>query len=137
MHFIMYFVLTKIKFCLKCYVCFQVIRAHFKVPTWTLVILHILLRKFILYILLAENFIFVDFFAVESDVNPEIYFIVKTRSYKAILKIYRLIPGLTSLPSTLRAKKSTKIILANKIYYNFLRSIRRLQICKISKDHVK
>ena len=61
----------------------------------------------------AVNFIFIDFFAAKvdgSDVNAGI---CKEFSY-------RQIPGLTSLPSTLTAKKSMKMkFLANKIYYNF------------------
>ena len=61
----------------------------------------------------AENFIFIDFVAVKvdgSDVNPGIYL------HENSLQI----PGLTSLPSTLTAKKSMKIeFSADKIYYNF------------------
>ena len=61
----------------------------------------------------AENFIFIDFFVVKvdgSDVNPGIYL------HENSLQI----PGLTSLPSTLTAKKSMKIeFSADKIYYNF------------------
>ena len=61
----------------------------------------------------AENFIFIDLVAVKvdgSDVNPGIYL------HENSLQI----PGLTSLPSTLTAKKSMKIeFSADKIYYNF------------------
>ena len=84
------------------------------------------------------------FFAVKlngSDVNQGICFIVKTRSYRhtenislgsepkkfsysrlvCILKhpgVMRQIPGVKSLPSTSKAKKSTKITFsADKIYY--------------------
>ena len=61
----------------------------------------------------AENFIFIDLVAVKvdgSDVNPGIYL------HENSLQI----PGLTSLPSTLTAKKSMRIeFSADKIYYNF------------------
>ena len=61
----------------------------------------------------VENFIIIDFFVVKvdgSDVNPGIYL------HENSLQI----PGLTSLPSTLTAKKSMKIeFSADKIYYNF------------------
>ena len=61
----------------------------------------------------AKNFIFIDFFAIKvdgSDVNPGICKEVSCR----------LIPGLTSLPSTLTAKKSMKMkFSADKIYYKF------------------
>ena len=63
-------------------------------------------------ILSAENFIFIDCFAVKvdgSDVYPGIW---KQFSY-------RQIPGLTSLLSTLTAKKSMKMKFSvDKIYYN-------------------
>ena len=52
--------------------------------------------------MLAKNFIFIDFFAVKvdgSDVNPGICL------YENSLQI----PALTSLPSTLAAKKSMKM----------------------------
>ena len=61
----------------------------------------------------AENFIFIDFFAVKvdgSDVNPGI----------SLHETSLQIPGLTSLPSTLIAKKSMKMkFSADKIYYKF------------------
>ena len=81
----------------------------------------------------AENFIFIDFFAVKvdgSDVNPGIYLPVYENSLQ--------IPGLTSLSSTLTAKKSMKMeFSADKIYYNFFqenpkitRGYRHLKITK-------
>ena len=61
----------------------------------------------------AENFIFINFFAVKvdgSDVNPGIYL------YENSLQI----PELTSLPSNLTGKKVHEDeISADKIFYNF------------------
>ena len=111
-----------------------------------------------LYILSADNFIFVAFFAVKvngSDVNPEICVIVKTRSYRhtenisldtepnmyylmknkqkfsnpwlvCILKhpgVMRQIPRLTALPSTLRAKISTKIFFGQQDILQFFSEV--------------
>ena len=82
----------------------------------------------LLYILSAENFIFINFFAVkvdESDVNPGICL------YK------NLFPDswVTSLPSTLTAKglwgwnfRPTRYITI------FFRRIQRFHICKIPTD---
>ena len=74
--------------------------------------LWIRLKKIVIY-LVGRNFIFIDVFAVKvdgSDVNPGI---CKEFSY-------RQIPGLTSLPLTLTAKKSMKMkFSSDKIYYNF------------------
>ena len=57
--------------------------------------------------------IFIDFFAIKFDgydVNQE----------SVYMKTSAQIPGLTSLPLTLTAKKSSKIkFSAAKIYYNF------------------
>ena len=48
---------------------------------------------------------------------------------------YGQIPGLTSLPSTLTAKKSMKIkVLADRYITIFFGRIQRLQICKIPTD---
>ena len=45
---------------------------------------------------------------------------------------------MTSLPSTLTAKKSMKMTFSSdKIYYNFLRRIQRLQIFKIPIDVIR
>ena len=79
----------------------------------------------------AENVIFVDVFAVKfdgSDVYPGIS--LYENSFQ--------IPGLTSLPSHLTAKKSMKMkFLAEKVYYSFYsgESIGiQIQIRKISTD---
>ena len=57
--------------------------------------------------------IFIDIFAVKVDGSDVIAGTVKRFSYTQI-------PAMTSLPSTLTAKKSMKIkFSADKIYYNF------------------
>ena len=95
-------------------------RHSLKVSITSVGILHIynlwiLLRKIVIYILSAENFIFIDFFAVKvdgSDVNPGICL------YENSLQIL----GLTSLPSTLTANKSMNMkFSADKIYNIFFR----------------
>ena len=61
----------------------------------------------------AENYIFIDFFAVKVDGSDVTMVSVKRFSY-------RQIPWLTSFPSTLTAKKSMKMkYSADNIHYNF------------------
>ena len=71
------------------------------------------LRKF----LSDENVIFMDFFAVKVDGGD-----VKVTSTQesVYMKTSLQIPGLTSFPSTLTAKRSMKMTFSSdKIYYNF------------------
>ena len=72
------------------------------------------MRKTAIYLVCRKINLHRLFFAVKvdgNDVKPGICLYMKTSAH---------IPGLTSLPLTLTAKKSPKIkFLADKIYFNF------------------
>ena len=61
-----------------------------------------------------------DFFAVKVDGSDVITGICKKVSGNLSMKTFLQIPAMTSLPSTLTAKKSMKMTFSSdKTYYNF------------------
>ena len=80
----------------------------------------------------AEKFIFIDFLLLKltNMTSNQEYVNMKTSAQ---------IPGLTSLPLTLTAKKSSKIKFSadfTRYITIFLMSIQRFQICKTPKPRI-